>query len=206
MSKPAIAALALGALALGATLSLPSTARAQGGDSTTSSTPHYGRTLVLGATTSIALHELAHITTALALGAHPTFGFNDFRPTIYSGINSRIAPHKQFLFSSAGLDVQNLLDEAILDIAHSRGSAFERGVLGGGIGTTLFYLTIGRTGSVSDIEYIARTHAMTKTQATLLYGAIAGSHIWRMSRNPHYANFFVRARGGAAELGLSRAW
>src|SRR6185312_5916258 len=73
----------------------------------------------------------------------------------------------------------------------------------GGIGTTIFYLTIGRTGSVSDIDYIARTHAMTKTQATLLYGAIAGSHIWRMSRDSHYADFFVRARGGSAQLGLS---
>ena len=57
-------------------------------------------------------------------------------------------------FSAAGLTVQNLLDEVILDVPHNRGSAFERGLLGGGIGTTLFYLTIGRTGTVSDVEFI----------------------------------------------------
>ena len=55
--------------------------------------------------------------------------------------------------------MQSVIDEAILDIPHRRGSAFERGLLAGGIGTTLFYLTIGRRGSVSDVDFIARTHA-----------------------------------------------
>ena len=54
--------------------------------------------------------------------------------------------------------MQTLIDEAILDIPHRRGAAFERGILGGGIGTTVFYLTIGRRGSVSDVDFIARTH------------------------------------------------
>ena len=101
-----------------------------------------GATLALGATTSILLHEAGHITACRSpLGADPTFGFDKLRPTIYSGIDSHTEPHKQFLFSVAGLTVQSLIDEAILDIPHARGSAFERGMLGGGIGTTVFYLT-----------------------------------------------------------------
>src|SRR6185312_580625 len=119
MLNRAIVAVTLGA-AIVLTPQRAACAQTGGGDSTTSSSPHYASILVLGATTSIALHELAHITTAVALGGHPTFGFNELRPTIYSGINVYTDPHKQFLFSSAGLDVQNLLDEAILDIPHSR--------------------------------------------------------------------------------------
>jgi hypothetical protein len=174
-----------------------------GGDSTTSSQPRYVRNLALGGITSILLHEAGHIGTSIALGYHPTFGFDKLRPTVYSGINSHAKPHQQFLFSAAGLTVQSVLDEAILDIPHARGSAFERGMLGGGIGTTLFYLTIGRTGSVSDIDFMARTRAMTKTQATLLFGSIAALHTWRVSRDPHYANFFARAEGdGRIDVGL----
>ncbi len=192
-------------VALVACMSLTRLLHAQGadggGDSTTSLGRHYKRTLALGAGTSILLHELGHISTSIALGHHPTFGFDKLRPTVYSGIDSRVDPHDQFLFSAAGLTVQSVLDEAILDIPHARGSAFERGLLAGGIGTTLFYLTIGRTGSVSDVDFMARTHAMTKTQITLLYGGIAAMHTWRISRDPHYANFFARATMSGAEVG-----
>ena len=182
-------------------------ARAQGadggGDSTTSASAHYIRNVALGGVTSILLHEAAHIGTAIALGHRPTFGFDKLRPTVYSGINSQSKPHEQFLFSAAGLTIQSVIDEGILDIPHARGSAFERGMLGGGIGTTLFYLTIGRTGSVSDVDFIARTHVMTKTQVTLLYGSIAALHTWRMSRDPHYANFFARpAVRGGVDVGM----
>ncbi len=138
------------------------------------------------------------------MGAHPTFGFDKGRPTVYSGINSREAPHKQFLFSAAGLTVQSLLDEAILDVPHTRGRAFERGLLAGGIGTTLFYLTIGRRGSVSDVDFMARTHALTITQVTLIFGGVAAMHSIRIARDPHYANFFARPRaGGGLDLGVS---
>jgi hypothetical protein len=173
-----------------------------GGDSTTSLAPHYWRTMIVGAGTSILLHEAGHIGVALATGHNPTFGFDKLRPTVYSGINSHSKPHEQFLFSAAGLTVQSLLDEAILDVPHAHGSAFERGLIGGGIGTTLFYLTIGRTGSVSDVDFMARTHAMTKTQITVLFGAIAAMHSWRVSRDPHYARFFTRAAGGGAQVGV----
>jgi hypothetical protein len=140
---------------------------------------------------------------ALAVGAGPTFGFDKLRPTVYSGINSQTEPHEQFLFSAAGLTIQSLIDEAILDIPHARGNAFERGMLGGGIGTTVFYLTIGRTGSVSDIDFIARVHGMTKTQCTLVFGGIAALHTVRISRNSRYANFFARPRGdGGMDVGV----
>jgi hypothetical protein len=165
--------------------------------------PHYWTYLGLGAATSLALHEAGHVMTSIALGAHPTFGFNDGRPTIYSGIIGDVDHHDQFLFSAAGLTVQTVLDEAILDIPHSRGSAFERGVLAGGLGTTIFYLTIGRTGSVSDIELMAAMHGMTKTQSTLLFGGISALQIVRMHRDGHYANFFARpGRDGRYDVGL----
>src|SRR5579872_243638 len=141
-----IAALALTTAGLAATVS---PAAAQDADSVVVASNYWGY-LTLGATASLAIHEAAHILTAVAVGGHPTFGFDSARPTIYSGINAEAEPHKQFLFSAAGLTAQNLLDEAILDVPHARGSPFERGVLAGGIATTLFYLTIGRTGSVSD--------------------------------------------------------
>lgn len=177
-------------------------ARAQTPDSL-ASRGSYWRHFGYGVATSLALHEMAHVMTAKAVGAHPWFGFDKLRPTIYSGINTQLEPHKQFLFSAAGLTIQSLVDEAILDIPHSRGSAFERGVLGGGIGTTLFYLTIGRRGSVSDVDFMARTHAMTITQVTLLFGSVAALHTFRISRSPRYANFFARpASDGRIDLGV----
>ena len=177
-------------------------AGAQRPDSLTSRAA-YWRHFALGAATSLALHEMAHVMTAKAVGGHPWFGFDKLRPTIYSGLDSHLEPHKQFLFSASGLVMQSLVDEAILDIPHSRGSAFERGVLGGGIGTTLFYLTIGRRGSVSDVDFMARTRAMTITQVTLLFGGIAALHSYRISRDKHYANFFARpARDGHLDVGV----
>jgi hypothetical protein len=179
------------------------TASAQRADST-AIPPNYWRRFAYGFTASILLHEVGHIATAVAVGGHPSFGFDKARPTIYSGIDSHIAPHKQFLFSAAGLTVQSLIDEGILDIPHSRGGAFERGMLGGGIGTTLFYLTIGRRGSVSDVDFMARTHALNTGQITLIFGSVAAMHTFRISRDPHYANFFARPRGdGGMDVGLN---
>ena len=100
-------------------------AGAQSADTVTAA-PGYWRRLGLGVATSILLHEAGHIGTAVASGAHPTFGFDKARPTVYSGIDLHRHPRQQFWFSAAGLTVQSLLDEAILDIPHARGSAFER--------------------------------------------------------------------------------
>ena len=182
---------------------VPASLAAQDPDSVRLS-PNYWPKLTAGAVTSVLLHESAHIAAALIIGNSPTFGFDKLRPTIYSGIDSHLEPHKQFLFSAAGLTVQSLIDEGILDVPHHRGGAFERGMLAGGIGTTVFYLTIGRRGSVSDIEFMARMHGMTRTQSTLLFGGIAALHAVRISRNEHYAHFFLRPRiDGRTEVGLN---
>ena len=184
-------------------MALPAWADAQARD-TVELSPNYWGKLGLGVTASILIHEAAHIATSVIVGGHPSFGFDALRPTVYSGINSHVEPRKQFYFSISGLAVQSLLDEAILDVPHTRGSAFERGLLGGGIGTTLFYLTIGRRGSVSDVDFIARTHAMSITQVTVLFGSIAAVHTFRVSHNPSYANFFARPRAdGGMDFGMS---
>ncbi|HEY4307365.1 MAG TPA: hypothetical protein VGM82_23030 [Gemmatimonadaceae bacterium] len=180
-----------------------SVSRAQSADTVVSSRRYWIR-MGTGAATSILIHEAGHIGASIISGAHPTFGFNRARPTVYSGIDANKHPRTQFWFSSAGLDVQNVLDEAILDIPHNRGSAFERGLLGGGIGTTLFYLTIGRNGAVSDVEFMSHTGIMNKTQVTVLYGSIIALHTWRIARNPAYANFFALPRSHGLDFGVSR--
>lgn len=163
----------------------------------------YWRHLVAGAATSILLHEAGHVITARAIGGHPSFGFDKLRPTIYSGLDASISPHRQFLFSASGLVVQSLIDEGILDLPHARGNAFERGLLAGGIGTTLFYLTIGRTGSVSDIEFMARVHGMTKTQSTLAFGSLIALQSFRIAHDTHYANFFTQPTATGMKLGVN---
>jgi hypothetical protein len=164
-------------------------------DSASSTEPgrsHYWRGVAAGFATSLLAHEAAHVGTSLVLGAHPSFGFDKGRPTVYSGIDPVAEPRKQFLFSSMGLDVQAVLDEAILDLPHRRGSPFERGVLAGGIATALFYVTLGRTASVSDIDFMARTSSLSKADLTMIYGGIALLHAVRIHRDGHYAHFFVR--------------
>jgi hypothetical protein len=164
---------------------------------------NYWRRFAFGFGASILAHESAHILTSMALGAHPYIAFSKGRPTVYSGIDSDRDPHKQFIFSAAGLTTQALIDEAILDIPHSRGGAIERGILAGGIGTTLFYITIGRNGSVSDIAVMARTSSLSKTQLSLIFGGVSAIHAWRISRDPRYEHFFVRPTGSGAAVGFS---
>jgi hypothetical protein len=152
---------------------------------------HYWKKFAAGFASSILAHEGAHIVTAYAVGGHPTIGIDKGRPTVYSGISARTQPHQQFLFSSMGLNVQAALDEAILDVPHRRGAPFERGVLAGGIATALFYVTIGRTASVSDVDFMARTSSLSKTDITLIYGGVAALHAFRIHRDERYADFFV---------------
>ena len=163
--------------------------------------PHYWRRVAMGFAASLLAHEAAHVSTSLLLGGHPTFGFDRGRPTVYSGFNLALEPRKQFLFSSMGLNVQAAIDEAILDAPHSGGTAIERGVLASGIATAVFYITIGRTASVSDVAFMARTSSLTKTDIALIYGGVAALHVVRISRNGHYANFFVRP-GAPGERGM----
>jgi hypothetical protein len=151
-----------------------------------------------GFATSIFAHEAGHITASLLQGAHPTFGLDHARPTVFSGIDPDLHPHKQFVFSSAGLDAQALIDEAILDDHTHGGGPFQRGVLAGGIATTAFYLTLGRTASVSDVAFMRRTSGLTSAQIALIYGGVALMHVIRIARDGRFADFFVHpdARAG----------
>ena len=163
----------------------------------------YWRRFALGVGASLLAHETAHILTSFAVGAHPYIAFSKGRPTVYSGIDINKHPHKQFLFSSAGLVTQALINEAVLDIPHSRGSAIERGILAGGIGTTLFYITIGRNGAVSDLAVMARTSSLSKTQLALIFGGVSAIHAWRISRDPRYEHFFLRPTADGAAVGFT---
>ncbi len=156
-----------------------------------------------GFATSILAHESGHALAAYAMGLHPHFGISAGRPTIYSGVNELLYKHKQFVFSAAGLTVQELLDELVLDIPHRRGSAFERGILAGGIGTTLFYATIGRNGSVSDVAVMARTSHLSKTRISLMFGSVSALHTVRMVRNHHYARFFAGPSTSGMKFGVT---
>jgi hypothetical protein len=193
---PRLRAACLGVVAMAAS---PTIAHAQ---TSMSAAPanHYWRNLAMGFGTSILAHETAHVLTAYAVGAHPHFGFDRGRPTIFSGIDTGREPRKQFLFSAAGLTTQALIDELILDVPHSRGSAFERGILAGGIGTTLFYITLGRNASVSDVSFMARTSSLSKTQISLIFGGISALHAIRIARDSSYAHFFVRPTANGAAL------
>ncbi|HEX6537296.1 MAG TPA: hypothetical protein VF041_22130 [Gemmatimonadaceae bacterium] len=223
---PSAIAIALGASLL---LPLPSPARAQGVIRTDSVAPaaapapdsaalaaraatraaararHRFRTrFALGFITSILAHETGHIVASYAVGGRPSFGFDKGRPTIYSGIDATTEPRKQFIFSSAGLTVQMLLDEGILDVPHHRGGAFERGILAGGIATVIFYTTLGRNGRVSDVNFMAQTSSLSKTQVSLIYGGVAALHAMRIHRDSHYAHFFAApASDGTLRVGMS---
>ena len=158
----------------------------------------YWTRVALGFGISLLAHESAHVLSAVAMGFHPSVGFDHGRPTIFSGIDSEKYPRKQFIFSASGLTTQALIDELILDLPHSRGGAIERGVLAGGIGTTLFYITIGRNGSVSDVSFMSRMSHMSKTQISLLFGGVNAIHAFRISRDPAYDHFFI----GPSEAGM----
>ncbi len=169
--------------------------------------PHYKLRFALGFITSILAHESGHVIASYAVGGHPSFGFNHWRPTIYSGIDSRIEPRKQFIFSSAGLNVQTIMDETVLDVHHSHGSVarpFERGLLAGGLGTVLFYITLGRSASVSDVTFMAKTSSLSKAQVSLIYGSIAAVQLVRIHYKDRYAHFFtVPAGNGRLRVGMS---
>ena len=194
------------------TLSAPRTIKAQTSGDTLGASHHRGATrrwstiFAAGFASSILAHEGAHVVAAYAVGGRPSFGLNAGRPTIYSGIDATVEPRKQFVFSSAGLTVQSLIDEGILDAPHrsSRAGAFERGVLAGGLATSFFYVTIGRTGSVSDVDYMARTSRLNKTSVTAIVGGLALTHAWRAAHNSRYADFFARpAPEGGLRIGMT---
>ncbi len=186
-------------LALLCAASLPAAAQAPAdstrpavvADSALSLGRHFYQRMAAGFVSSILLHEAAHYTASYAMGFHPHFGFDKWRPTAFSGINEFEHRHQQFIFSAAGLTVQDLLDEMILDVPHRRGGPFERGLLAGGISTTLFYVTLGRNARVSDITVMARTSTLSRGQLSLIFGSVAALHAFRIGRDHRYAHFFA---------------
>jgi len=168
---------------------------------------HFWRAFAAGFASSILAHEGGHVVAALAMGARPSFGLDAGRPTVYSGIDAVRNPERQFVFSAAGLTVQTLVDELVLDVPHQAETSagpFERGVLAGGIATTLFYITLGRTGSVSDVDYMARTSSLSKAQITAIYGGAAALHVWRIAHDHRYARFFAHPQPmGGMRLGVT---
>jgi hypothetical protein len=164
---------------------------------------NYWQRFAFGFAASILAHESAHIISSLVMGFHPYVALDHARPTVFSGINSDIYPHQQFIFSASGLVTQAMINEGILDIPHTGGGPIERGLLAGGIGTTLFYITLGRNGSVSDISVMARTSSLSKTQLSLIFGAFSAIQAIRISKNPRYDHFFVRPTDSGLGIGLS---
>lgn len=190
-------------LAVALLFGVPAALKAQ--DSSTvaaSSSGDFWRRFALGAGISLLAHESAHLLTSVALGFRPHVAFDHGRPTVFSGIDGNVHPHQQFIFSAAGLVTQALLDEALLDIPHSRGGGMERGILAGGIGTALFYVTLGRNGSVSDISVMARTSSLSKTQLSLIFGGLNAIHALRISRDSSYRHFFVSPAENEVRVGL----
>ena len=164
---------------------------------------NYWKRFAFGFASSILAHESAHVLSALAMGFHPHVGLDRGRPTIFSGIDSRKYPHQQFIFSASGLTTQAIINEAILDIPHTGGGPIERGILAGGIGTTLFYITLGRNGAVSDIAFMSRTSSLSKTQLSLIFGGASAIQAFRISRDPKYDHFFVRPTDNGLGVGFS---
>ncbi|GAC1514723.1 MAG: hypothetical protein NVS1B4_03080 [Gemmatimonadaceae bacterium] len=166
--------------------------------------PNAWRDFASGFVGSIFLHEVGHVAASFALGSRPSFGFEVGRPTIYSGIDAEREPRRQFVFSSAGLLVQTLVDEAVLDVPHGGhipATPVRRGLLAGGLATTLFYITLGRNASVSDIEYMSRTSSLSKDQLSLIFGGMAAVHALRVAGDDRFPRFFVRPADGRLRIG-----
>jgi len=168
-----------------------------------SAADRYWQRFAFGFGSSLLAHESAHIISSLVMGFHPHVALDHGRPTVFSGIDSQKYPHRQFIFSASGLTTQALINEAILDIPHAGGGPIERGILAGGIGTTLFYITIGRNASVSDISWMARTSSLSKTQLSLIFGGYSAIQALRIWKNPVYQHFFARPTDSGLGIGFS---
>lgn len=160
-----------------------------------------------GFVASLAAHEAAHIAASLIVGGNPSIGFSSGRPVMHSGIDAVAHPNQQFAFSASGMVVQLLINEVILDWPRpERGIAgeFERGVLAGGVGTVLFYFTIGRGSGVSDVQWMDDTSGLSKWSLTAIFGGVAALDVARVLLDRRYARFFAFPDGaGQLHLGLT---
>ena len=145
------------------------------------------------------------MVSSYALGAHPYFRFDRWRPTVFSGINIYSEPHQQLVFSSMGLVVQAALDETILDAPGTADSPFARGMLASGLGTALFYITAGRNGRVSDIALISQTSKLSKSRVSLIVGGVGAVHALRFQFLRGLGNLFaLPAADGQLRIGFAR--
>lgn len=156
---------------------------------------------------SIAAHEAGHLVTALAVGSSPSIGFDTGRPVVYSGIDETIHPHRQFAFSASGMAVQLVVNEIILDWPRSEpgvAGEFERGILAGGIGTVLFYFTVGRQSAVSDVQNMADNSGLSKWALTAIFGGVAATDVIRIALDQRYAHLFAfPGPSGTLHLGVT---
>lgn len=155
-----------------------------------------------GFLTSLLAHEAAHLASAFFLGGQPSVGFDRGRPVVYSGIDPQVHPGDQFIFSASGMAVQLAVNEVILGSRHAPepAGAFERGVLAGGIGTVLFYFTVGRNSPVSDVDHMARASGVSKWWLTAIYGGVAASDVARVAVRSRYAPHLFALPGPRGEL------
>jgi hypothetical protein len=158
-----------------------------------------------GFVASIAAHELAHLGTSLIVGGDPSVGFRNGRPVVYSGIDLDAHPHRQFAFAASGMGMQLLINEVVLDWPRGPGRAgeFERGLLAGGIGTVLFYFTIGRTSSVSDVRQMADNSGLSTWALTAIFGGVAATDVLRIALDQRYAHFFASPGPEGLRFGLT---
>jgi hypothetical protein len=172
-------------------------------DSLRTRTRRFRQKMTAGFVTSILAHESGHFLASYVMGYRPHMGISEGKPTVFSGINAYLHKHDQFVFSAAGLTVQEMMDELVLDVPHPRGSAFERGILLGGIGTTLFYGTIGKNSRVSDVTLMSEMSHLSKTQVSLIFGSISALHAVRIAHNGKYAHFFAVPAANGMKVGVS---
>ena len=154
---------------------------------------HYWKKFAAGFASSILAHEGAHVVTAYAVGGHPTIGIQQGTPDRLLGdlrsSCSRTSSSSSRAWASTSRRRWTRGSSTCRTVAAPRSSA---GVLAGGIATALFYVTIGRTASVSDVDFMARTSSLSKTDITIIYGGVAALHALRIHRDERYADFFVR--------------
>lgn len=148
---------------------------------------------IAGFFTSLAAHEAAHVTSSLVMGYTPGLGFDAGRPVIHSGIDEARHHTAQFIFSASGMTTQLVLNEVLLDWPHhgQPASAFTKGMLASGVGTVLFYFTIGRSSNISDVQLMADNSSLSKWELAAIFGGVAATDVVRVLINPRYAHFFA---------------
>ena len=115
------------------------------------------------------------------------------RPVIRSGIDPNADPAGPFAFSAAGMGTQLPINEVVFLLPHRapRASAFEYGLMAGGIGTVAFYLSVGRSSEVGDVQQMVQHSGLSTWGVTAIFGGVALAEIVRLALSKRYLNFFA---------------